>query len=121
MFTKYVRSHSGLFVMFSKRLGVQHVDMADHIADARSISDAGFVEIHSGEFVVYGKSITLGIACNDEAAREMNRALHAGEIRLYGYGPYADDGDMIATNAALPGNFEVLKEIEELRRLKIFE
>lgn len=118
METKYVRSHNGLFAIFSNGLGMQHVAMAEHVDDARNVGDAGFVFEDEGEFKVYGKSISLGITSKAIAEKEMNDALAKGEIRLYWYEGSTGEG-YIATNAQLPGDFEVLTEMKQLYEKKV--
>jgi hypothetical protein len=116
METKYVRSHSGFFAIFPNSLGLQHVELAEHVDDARNVGDAGFVFLEEGKFHVYGKSLSLGIASKSVAEDEMNAAFEKGELRLY---PFSDKG-FIVTNAHLPGEFEVVTDLDDLFKKRVF-
>lgn len=118
METKYVRSHDGIFAIFSEGLGMQHIEMAEHIDDARNMSDAGLVMEVDGHFAVYDKSLSLGINSKAIAEVEMDKALADGAIRLYWYESRKGEG-YIATNAHLLGDYEVATDFETLKKKRV--
>lgn len=118
MQTKYVRSHSGLFAIFSENLGMQHIDVAEHIDDARNVSDAGFLFVEDGRVYVHGKSESLGIASKGSAETVIHESFEAGRIRLYRLSGGLVEG-YIATNAELVGDFEPLTDLAQLFKKRI--
>lgn len=115
MRTKYIATHSGFFAIFNEGIGLEHVHMADHVDDARNSRDAGFVDAVDGELGVYGQSISLAVRANKATGDLMNEALEKGEMRLYPFREF----DWIATNAHLPGDFEVATSVDDLIKKRI--
>ena len=118
MDTKYVRSHNGLFAIFGEGLGAQHLHIAEHVDDSRNMGDAGFVFIEDDRFFTHGKSLSLGITSKADAGDEMNDAFDKGELRLY---PYRVDVGYIATNAHLPGDYEIVTDLKTLFTKRVFK
>lgn len=113
-----MRSHSGLFAIFSENLGIQHIDVAVRIDEACDVSDAGFLFVEDGRVCVYGKSESLGIASKAAAETAIHEAFEAGQIRLYHISERLAEG-YIATNAVLAGDFEPLTDFDQLFKKRI--
>lgn len=123
MDAKYIITRAGKVAIFSKYLGMEHIEVS-HLLDAYDpsieLEGAGFCSIVADRILTYGRSTSTGVAANPHDASVLTQLLHDGKLTMVfleaklGY---------IATNA--PDMIEHFQEmpctIESMAKAKIFK
>jgi hypothetical protein len=118
--TKYIMRH-GIFVIFSKYLGVEHQQMARMVWRDGEVTSAGFALHGYGEFQCYGRSISTGKRSAPEDEGLIAKAFEDGKMVMCYLDMPSVDG-WVATNdpSLFPGATQRAATESLLHDLKIF-